>query len=218
MKKNLILLFGIILVLILFSVALINNGILRKTGISEKKEEVTELTIKYKIIDVSTPEYATVVTIIGEKPLKQISFYDGVVVECNNRIKMARDMKLEPFVDYGVTITYDDGEEINENIRIDNVDREFEYTGGVQKYYVPVTGYYTLQACGASGGWGYEGINPPGLGGVTEGSVYLEKGQMLYIQVGAAGIGQTVGYSYNGGGSAYTGEISHKGGQGRRSH
>lgn len=91
---------------------------------------------------------------------------------------------------------------------------EFNYTGNVQEYTIPVTGKYLLEVYGAQGGdvtshvdvcnmdMTYKG----GQGGYSKGIAYLEKGQKLYIYIGGEGIGATkTGESlqggYNGGGS-----------------
>ena len=63
--------------------------------------------------------------------------------------------------------------------------QDFGYTGGVQVYTAPVTGSYTLEAWGASGGGHNAGMT--GQGGYTKGTVELQAGQKLYIFVGQQG-------------------------------
>ena len=65
---------------------------------------------------------------------------------------------------------------------------EFFYTGNVQEFIVPVSGYYKLECHGA--GTSYS------MGGYAEGTIYFEKNEKLYIYVG----GQT--NVFNGGNRA----------------
>lgn len=87
------------------------------------------------------------------------------------------------------------------------------YTGKEQIYIVPKTGNYKLETWGAQGGSisGYTG----GLGGYSKGEVTLTKYDILYINVGGAGIGatgtgQTLNGGYNGGGKVIgRGNVNH---------
>ena len=79
---------------------------------------------------------------------------------------------------------------------------DFDYTGDEQTFTVLVSGTYKLETWGAQGG--NANSYPGGYGGYSSGEVYLEKGTILYINVGGAG---TEGYTgttggYNGGGNA----------------
>ena len=91
---------------------------------------------------------------------------------------------------------YTDGEEV------------FRYTGGVQEFVVPQTGVYQLKVWGAQGG-GYSGENDGGKGGYSEGTITLQKGDVLYVVVGGTGKDHTgttnavVNGGYNGGGDGY---------------
>ena len=85
----------------------------------------------------------------------------------------------------------------------------FESTGSSEEYVVPYSGYYEIELWGAAGGQGrtnytlnYKG----GKGGYTKGTIYLEKGTILYFYVGgkglnAASVSKCVGGlgGYNGG-------------------
>lgn len=78
----------------------------------------------------------------------------------------------------------------------------FNYTGGVQSFTAPASGNYTLKVYGAKGG--NDGAGVGGYGGYSTGTVYLTKGQVIYIVAGGAG-GSGVsgsGGGYNGGGNA----------------
>lgn len=72
----------------------------------------------------------------------------------------------------------------------------YNYTGGLQVFVAPFDGTYTLTAYGA-GGASNSGYGS--AGGKTSGTIYLKKGELLWINVGGAGVG-TVG-GYNGGGN-----------------
>ena len=74
----------------------------------------------------------------------------------------------------------------------------FDYTGSEQVFNVPHTGYYKLEAWGASGGYG---------GAYTSGYLYLKKNETIYAYVGQRGqscnpYNACTGLAYNGGGSA----------------
>ena len=81
--------------------------------------------------------------------------------------------------------------------------QEFEYTGGVQSFTVPVTGLYRLEVYGAQGGSYSSGTG--GKGGYARGYIALDKGTTIYIVVGGTG-------SYNGGGTTSGGSGSNGGG------
>lgn len=93
----------------------------------------------------------------------------------------------------------------------------FEYTGSVQSYTIPTSGYYKLEAWGAQGG-SYSTTLYGGKGAYTSGEIYLEKGTSLYIYVGGVGGNNTATTNvggYNGGGySGNNGEWTSYGGGG----
>ena len=82
----------------------------------------------------------------------------------------------------------------------------FGFTGAVQTYSVPATGWYTIQAYGAEGGKSFtnletgDGKNNGGKGGYSSISYYLTKGQALSIYCG--GIGGDATRADSGGGAA----------------
>lgn len=94
----------------------------------------------------------------------------------------------------------------------------YGYTGGIQSFTAPYTGYYQLEAWGAAGGGpsGYRG----GFGGYSTGVVRLNKGDVIYVVVGGAGAGatrqgQTLNGGYNGGGKVNgNGGVNHMTGSG----
>jgi len=67
----------------------------------------------------------------------------------------------------------------------------YSYVGLPQKFIVPAAGIYTLETWGAQGG--HRGANNGGKGGYSTGQLFLNKGQILYVYVGAQN-------GYNGGG------------------
>lgn len=83
----------------------------------------------------------------------------------------------------------------------------FGYTGAVQSYTAPATGYYNIEAWGANGG---DGVNNNqtlsshgGIGGYSSGIVRLNKGETIYVYVGGKGQASTglgTGGGWNGGG------------------
>jgi len=88
--------------------------------------------------------------------------------------------------------------------------QNFNYTGGVQTYVVPHTGYYQLETWGAQGGVKVAGGSSTiGYGGYATGAIYLQKNTELYITVGGQGnttssAGVKVAGGYNGGGIGYS--------------
>ncbi len=89
---------------------------------------------------------------------------------------------------------------------LDELTHVFNYTGGVQTYTAPETGYFKLEAWGASGGGSSNQTigSHAGLGGYTSGEIYLTKGQTIQIIVGGQGKLATAlgtGGGYNGGGN-----------------
>ena len=72
---------------------------------------------------------------------------------------------------------------------------DFNYTGDYQTFVVPKTGVYKLETWGAQGG--HRGSNNGGKGGYTSGTIYLTRGDILYVYVGGNG---TTNKGYNGGG------------------
>ena len=83
---------------------------------------------------------------------------------------------------------------------------DYDYTGDEQVYVVPEDGVYTLETWGASGG-DVDSSNKGGYGGYSIGKVSLNKGDILYINVGGSG-NTTTAFDkiaeggYNGGGDA----------------
>jgi Flp pilus assembly protein TadG len=81
----------------------------------------------------------------------------------------------------------------------------FDYTGGVQTYTVPLTGTYKLEVWGAQGGMHSASVSD-GKGGYSYGNIKLGKDQILYIYVGQKGGDLNYNYyAYNGGGYSYPG-------------
>ena len=80
----------------------------------------------------------------------------------------------------------------------------FDYTGGEQTFTAPVNGIYKLETWGAQGG--STGTCMGGYGGYSQGTIVLETGKNIYINVGGEGVGgltwveKTGGY--NGGGNS----------------
>ena len=90
-----------------------------------------------------------------------------------------------------------------------NLKTIYESTGSSEEYVVPYSGYYEIELWGAAGGRGrtdYVLDKYGGKGGYTKGTIYLEKGTILYFYVGgkglnAASVSRCVGGlgGYNGG-------------------
>lgn len=217
MKKIIIVVSFIIIVIV--SLLLLNaNGIIHINKLKNMEQTMEESNLEdgvyYKIYSRESINYKVLCTIKDARGIKSLEFEDGLIINCNNKEKVSKDMEMEPFKEYKVNVIFQNNEKETKILSITDLNQEFEYTGDIQAYYVAKDGYYKLEATGASGGTGYGNVNPYGEGGYTEGTTYLKRGQILYVYVGQAGIGQTPSVTFNGGGSAFTGEIVHKGGQG----
>lgn len=94
------------------------------------------------------------------------------------------------------------------NIEVKELDQKFNYNGSEQLYVAQKSGYYKLETWGAQGGQGNYG----GYGGYSVGTIYLEKHEKIYINVGGRGTTSTGGY--NGGGNASGGTTNSYGGSG----
>ena len=73
--------------------------------------------------------------------------------------------------------------------------KRFEYTGSVQEYVVPISGYYKLTCVGGGNVGSSSNLKAGGKGSYASGVTYLEEGTKLYIYVGARE------NTFNGGGS-----------------
>lgn len=98
---------------------------------------------------------------------------------------------------------------------------EFDYTGDIQSFEAPATGYYQLETWGAQGG--DAGYYAGGFGAYSTGVVYLRRGEVIYITVGSKGKGcggtyVTCSGGYNGGGTAKTYQNSNAAGGGGATH
>ena len=83
----------------------------------------------------------------------------------------------------------------------------FNYTGDVQTYAIPETGWYKIELWGAEGGYQNSSWYG-GKGGYTSGNILLNSGEKLFIYVGQKGsytnASAEMAGGYNGGGSCYS--------------
>lgn len=88
----------------------------------------------------------------------------------------------------------------------------FPFTGDVQEFIVPTTGYYQLEVWGAQGGgrdtttFNNGQLGYGGAGGYSTGTIKLYKDQVLYVYVGGRGTPSNSGLAaggFNGGGSSW---------------
>ena len=99
-----------------------------------------------------------------------------------------------------ITGTWEAGKAYTYNLSKTIPIANFDYTGDVQSYTVPLTGTYKIECWGAQGGSTYA---PGGKGGYTCGNLRLSKGIPLYIYVGPTTSG--ISPVFNCGSSASTG-------------
>ena len=167
-------------------------------------------------------EYIYCRSLIENSNIKQIIFTKQNIEQLKNNLdsnfsekmkKFIKSIKSENTNSYRLIVEFND--ETFATLIVSNIDQfamdpvEFDYTGEEQMFTVPHTGYYKLEVWGAQGGsanTNYSG----GYGGYSNGSVYLEEGTVLYINVG--GQGENYNGGYNGG--AKSGNTTYNGGGG----
>lgn len=171
---------------------------------------------------VDTPNTEKIIYLIGAD--EDISF-EGVeykdpgyyLYDTKNKTLSLNDPSVEVtggvFNEYGKTYSliyrYKDpfGNIISEVSRQVNVVRSvstYKYSGNEQKFVVPISGVYKIEAWGASGG-GSKRMK--GLGGYTVGTYELSKGDDILIYVGGEGtLGSNAQGGFNGGGKAGAGD------------
>ena len=123
-----------------------------------------------------------------------ISKVDAQIIQ--NKGRLFAKFKNGTFATIAIDTKYDDSLET----------KEYTYTGDVQTYYTKMPGYYKIELWGAQGG---SSDNSGGLGSYTKGEVYLDRGQNLYVYVGASGTRENL---FNGGGTGWSSSKSGGGG------
>ncbi len=132
--------------------------------------------------------------------------------------------------DASITVTYSNGGTLTKsisgtwaagNIYTYNISKtipvaNFDYTGNVQTYIVPLTGTYKLEVWGAQGG--NQTYGNGGEGGMSIGYIHLNSNEYIYICVGGKGVQNENGSvnlisgGYNGGGGLCTDQYGSTGG------
>lgn len=149
----------------------------------------------------------------------EIEYYKGQLSACQNELSTsgsANKQELVKSLQYsGLGITDETSWEEIYGILADaypelpiGTTYDFAYTGDIQEWTVPASGLYKLEVYGAQGGNASNGGYTGGTGGHSSGYVNLQKGTILYVVVGGAGVtnGNTAGLhagGFNGGGSGY---------------
>jgi hypothetical protein len=112
-----------------------------------------------------------------------------------------------------ITSTWEAGKTYTYNLSKTIPVANFDYTGNVQSYTVPLTGIYKLEVWGAQGGEGAEKLSCA-KGGYSYGTVLLTKDNILYVCVGAQGGNPTYSsdYSYGVSGIGFGGAGGYNGG------
>ena len=141
---------------------------------------------------------------IGLEQNGSLNFYDGYVTG-NLAIKGNANFTDKSFALKTETV---DGKQkaypIIRNSMSENETLDFEYLGKEETFTIVTAGIYKLETWGAQGG-SYDETYHGGYGGYSSGLVNLEKGTMLYVNVGSQGEGacSNCKASYNGGGQGY---------------
>lgn len=180
-----------------------------------------ECTIMYSVtVSNNGTKAMELISIINENYNNNNIIYDitgyniGDVILPNNSITFTILFKYSPTLvilpdntDLGATIKFVWQEYIDSEEIIDY--KDFVYTGECEEYTIPKTGLYVLEVWGAQGGIGGNASNvqniPGGMGGYSNGTVSLNKGEKIYVCVGGQGNSakgtQTAEGGFNGGGS-----------------
>ncbi len=80
----------------------------------------------------------------------------------------------------------------------------FSYTGAVQTFTAPTSGYYKIELWGAKG-YGDPAGGRGGYGAYTSGIIYLSSSMQIYIYVGGIGVAGSSSKTFNGGGGGQFG-------------
>lgn len=218
MQKKKIYIIILILTICLFILGINNRiSIINYFNTTIQKEDLPKFEYHY-YDQTADGKYLTLITFRDTNGIDKILYTDEnqreITINCNNKTEMAIDYKTDNFVHHYFTEVSSNGQKTINDLYLEISINDYQYAGNVQEYTVSTSGYYKIEAWGASGGRGYGDVNPYGLGAYVSGKVYLEEGQVLYLYLGEKGVNQTATTTFNGGGAGYYGEIVHKGGQG----
>lgn len=157
----------------------------------------TKATVSFTLPN-ATYSFAKLVYKLGQMPEDED---DGVAIDITPDDSVAKIEDLEQDKSYWFAIFTNKTESNAVEYRTGEVSDEyyeFDYTGSIQTFTAPKTGYYQIETWGAQGGNATDGTNTArgGYGAYAVGEVLLQQGETIYINVG----GQN-GY---GGGGNYT--------------
>ena len=116
----------------------------------------------------------------------------------NGKIAFNQDDTMATITDSATGRVYEISlPDYNWRLKTDTEEYDFSYTGEAQIFTAQNSGYYILEAWGASGG---NSSASGGRGAYAKGTIFLTKGQEIYVYVGQTGIyGGPEGF--NGGGA-----------------
>jgi len=164
-----------------------------KVRVTTKGGKVTEKEITVKTLEIEPPTFTEEI-----EGIVKITYPE----ECNER--------------YTCTYTKDNGEEVtitknpeevifgtsgtviakitdgtnyitSSTYTVTKVGKDFNYTGNVQEFIAPYSGYYKIELWGAAGGSARVSGATDGKGSYTSGEIYLNKNDILYSYVGSKG-------------------------------
>lgn len=127
---------------------------------------------------------------------------DGTIVENDARVTVSGTVGTNSGI-YTKTYTLKNGSTVisekKRTITVVKSTNNFDYTGSMQTFTVPVTGNYQIELWGAGGG--NDVTNRGGRGAYTKGTITLNAGEKLYVFVGQKGLSTTANMmAWNGGG------------------
>ena len=141
---------------------------------------------------------------------------EAIPLDSGSTVKITGNGYLKSGVNNRITITVSQPG-LPDSVYIIDVEREgivpnpvfdFTCTQSVQEFIAPGSGYYKLEAWGAQGGYAhtnYRYVRRGGYGGYTAGTIWLNKGDIIYVTVGCKGANAANTGRYNGGTGGYNG-------------
>ena len=158
--------------------------------VTDYELEVPYSTVSLDVIAIPYDDTATV-TIKGN---------GYISVSKSNEITITVTHPDEPTTVYKIKVTREK--------EVEGQEYRYSCTNTYQKFTAPGSTYYKVQLWGAAGGYGrtnwsikYRG----GYGAYTEGEIYLQKGQELYVYVGCSGGNSGMKSKYSGGVAGFNG-------------
>ena len=126
--------------------------------------------------------------VVSDKPV-EVEFEKEVILDLNGYSISTTNQNY--VIDNSGDLTIIDSKETDQAIDEGTNTWSYDYSTSLQSFTAPESGYYTIEAWGAQGGYAYSAENHGGYGGYATGQVYLEKNQVIRFAVGGKGTDAT---------------------------